>query len=109
MHVVWCWKNVKKKNDKEDVLKLVRLPAMNQISTVHILSKQVREKQALIKDRQRLVKHRRSVQLGIRAIFFGQGITTTSCVSSAKYFFVMHVQPWILYASVSNHSFSQFV
>jgi len=30
-------------------------------------------------------------------------------VASAKHFFVMHVQPWILNTSVSNHSFSQFV
>jgi len=35
----WRWKNVKKKNDREDALKLAKLSAMNQIPTVHIPSK----------------------------------------------------------------------
>jgi hypothetical protein len=47
-HDAWRWKNVKKKNDKEDALKLAKLSAMNQLPTVHIPDKQVREKRALI-------------------------------------------------------------
>ena len=74
-HEAWRWKNVKKKNDKEDALKLAKLSTMNQIPTVHIPAKPVREKRALIKYRQRLVKHRRSIQLAIRALFSAQGIT----------------------------------
>jgi transposase len=74
-HEAWRWKNVKKKNDKEDALKLAKLSTMNQLPTVHIPAKPVREKRALIKYRQRLVKHRRSIQLAIRALFSAQGIT----------------------------------
>lgn len=74
-HDAWRWKNVKKKTDKEDALKLARLSAMNQIPTVHMPAKKVREHRSLIKYRQRLVKHRRSIQLAIRAVFSGQGIT----------------------------------
>jgi transposase len=74
-HDAWRWKNVKKKNDKEDALKLAKLSAMNQLPTVHIPAKPVREMRSLIKYRQRLIKHRRSIQLAIRAIFSAQGIT----------------------------------
>ena len=75
-HDAWRWKNVKKKNDREDALKLAKLSAMNQLPTVHIPNKQVREKRSLIKYRQRLVKHRRSIQSAIRSIFSREGITT---------------------------------
>jgi transposase len=75
-HDAWRWKNVKKKNDREDALKLAKLSAMNQLPTVHIPTKQVREKRSLIKYRQRLVKHRRSIQNAIRSIFSREGITT---------------------------------
>jgi transposase len=79
----WRWKNVKKKNDKEDALKLARLSAMNQIPTVHMPAKKVREHRSLIKYRQRLVKNRTSIQNSIRAIFSGQGITAVPKGSSA--------------------------
>jgi transposase len=75
-HDAWRWKNVKKKNDREDALKLAKLSAMNQLPTVHIPAKQVREKRSLIKYRQRLVKHRKSIKNAIRAIFSKEGITT---------------------------------
>jgi transposase len=75
-HDAWRWKNVKKKNDREDALKLAKLSAMGQLPTVHIPTKQVREKRALIKYRQRLVKHRKSIKSAIRAIFSREGITT---------------------------------
>ena len=75
-HDAWRWKNVKKKNDREDALKLGKLSAMNQLPTVHMPEKKVREKRALIKYRQRLVKYRRNIKNAIRAIFSRQGITT---------------------------------
>jgi len=75
-HDAWRWKNVKKKNDKEDALRLAKLSAMNQLPTVHIPNKQVREKRALITYRHRLVKYRRGIKNAIRAIFSREGITT---------------------------------
>jgi len=74
-HDAWRWKNVKKKNDREDAIKLAKLSAMSQLPTVHIPTKQVREKRAFIKYRQRLVKHRVSIKNAIRAIFAREGIT----------------------------------
>lgn len=75
-HDTWRWKNVKKKNDREDALKLAKLSAMNQLPTVHIPDKTVREKRALIKYRQRLVKDRTSIKNAIRAILAREGITS---------------------------------
>jgi transposase len=77
MHEAWRWKNVKKKTDKEDALKLAKLSAMGQLSTVHMPPKPVREKRALIKHRQRLVHYRTSLKNAIRAIFARQGIAIT--------------------------------
>ena len=77
MHDAWRWKNVKKKTDKEDALKLAKLSAMGQLPTVHMPKKQVREKRALIKCRQRLVKYRTSIKNAIRAIFDREGIAMT--------------------------------
>jgi transposase len=74
-HDAWRWKNVKKKTDREDALKLAKLSAMNQIPTVHVPAKKVREHRSLIKYRQRLVKNKTSIQNSIRAIFSGQGIS----------------------------------
>jgi transposase len=74
-HDAWRWKNVKKKTDNQDALKLAKLSAMNQLPTVHIPAKHVRQMRSLIKYRQRLIKHRRSIQLAIRALFSAQGIT----------------------------------
>lgn len=75
-HDAWRWKNVKKKNDREDALKLAKLSAMNQLPTVYIPAKQVREMRSLIKYRQRLLKYKRSMQCAIRSIFSREGITT---------------------------------
>jgi len=58
MHDAWRWKNVKKKTDKEDALKLAKLSAMGQLPTVHMSPKIVREERALLNHRQRLVKYR---------------------------------------------------
>jgi len=78
MHDAWRWKNVKKKTDKEDALKLAKLSCMGQLPTVHMPKKDVREKRALIKYRQRLVSYRTSIKNAIRAVFARQGITIVS-------------------------------
>ena len=77
IHEAWRWKNVKKKTDKDDALKLAKLSAMGQLPTVHMPPKVVREKRALLKHRQRLVKYRTSLKNGIRAIFAREGILIT--------------------------------
>lgn len=77
-HEAWRWKNVKRKNDREDALKLARLSAMNQLSTVHMPGCRVRQKRALISYRQTLVKRRTQIKNNIRAILNRQGLKLPS-------------------------------
>jgi len=74
-HEAWRWKNVKKKSDKEDALKLAKLSAMGQIPMVHMPQKEVREKRSLMKYRQRLVSYRTGIKNAIREILAREGMT----------------------------------
>jgi transposase len=69
----WRWKNVKNKTDREDALKLARLSAMGEISTVHVPEKTVREWRSLILYRHKLVDRRTSVRNAIHSILVAQG------------------------------------
>ena len=70
----WRWKNVKRKNDRDDALKLAQLSAMNQLPTVHMPSPEVRRSRALIQYRQRLVKRVVQIKNSIRAILDKEAI-----------------------------------
>jgi len=71
----WRWKNVRRKNDREDALKLAQLSAMNQLRTVYIPNRQVRQKRALIQYRQSLVARCVRIKNGIRAILDKKGLS----------------------------------
>lgn len=72
-HQGWRWKNVKRKNDRDDALKLAQLSAMNQLPTVYMPKREVRQKRALIQYRQRLVRRRTQIKNNIRAILEKEG------------------------------------
>ncbi|HEW78666.1 MAG TPA: hypothetical protein ENH34_01685 [Phycisphaerales bacterium] len=71
----WRWKNVKRKNDGQDALKLAQLSAMNQLPTAHMPKRQVRQKRAMIQYRQRLVKRVTQIKNNIRAILEKEGLS----------------------------------
>lgn len=77
----WRWKNVKRKNDRDDALKLAKLSAMEQLPTVHMPKRQVRQKRALIQYRQKLVKRRTQIKNNIRSILDKQGLRLVSGTS----------------------------
>jgi transposase len=79
-HQAWRWKNVKKKNDRTDALKLAQLSAMNQLPLVHIPGRSVRQKRALIRYRQGLIKRRTQIKNSIRAIIAREGITWSGAI-----------------------------
>ena len=79
-HQAWRWKNVKKKNDRTDALKLARLSAMNQLPLVHIPGHSLRQKRALIRYRQNLIKRRTQIKNGIHAILAREGITWSGAI-----------------------------
>jgi transposase len=73
-HEGWRWKNVKKKGDRDDALKLARLSAAGDLPLVHIPKTEVRQKRSLISYRNNLVGRRTAIKNNIRAILDYQGM-----------------------------------
>jgi transposase len=71
----WRWKNVKRKTDKDDALKLAKLAALEQISSVHVPIAEHRQYRSLVKYRKTLVHRINRVQSTIRSLFDQQGIS----------------------------------
>jgi len=64
----WKWKNVKRKTDEDDALKLARLSALGQLNLVHIPSATMRQWRRLVELRHTLVAERTRCKNRIRAI-----------------------------------------
>jgi len=77
-HEGWRWRNVKRKTDRLDALKLARLSAAGQLPTVYMPTKQVREHRALIAYRGKLVARRTRVKNTIRSLLHRQGLSAPS-------------------------------
>src|SRR2546425_11845272 len=71
-HDAWRWKNVKRKNDRQDALKLAQLSALGQLTLVHVPEQGVRQWRSLINYRGRLVSRRTKIQKHIRALLLRQ-------------------------------------
>lgn len=71
----WRWKNVKRKTDKDDALKLAKLAALEQISSVHVPIAAHRQYRSLVKYRKTLVHRVNRVQSTLRSLFDQQGIS----------------------------------
>jgi transposase len=70
----WKWKNVKRKTDRDDALKLARLAMLGELPTVEMPSPAVRQMRSLLKFRQQLIGQRVRIQNHIRALFMAQGL-----------------------------------
>ncbi len=68
----WLFKNVKRKTDKDDALKLARLAVMDELVPTHVPSKAVRERRRLIKYRKKVVDRINGFKCGIRSVFSGK-------------------------------------
>jgi transposase len=73
-HEGWRWRNVKRKTDRLDALKLAKLSAAEQLPTVHMPSASVRERRALIRYRGQLVGRRTRIKNTIRSLMHRQGL-----------------------------------
>jgi transposase len=69
----WRWKRVKRKTDRDDALKLARLSITNQLPTVWMPVRRVRQWRSLIHYRHELVSQRTAIRNSIRSILDGQG------------------------------------
>src|SRR5262249_10209880 len=70
----WQWKNLKRKTDRDDALKLARLAAIGELPTVCVPPRPVRQWKSLIGLRKRLVGERGRGQNRIRGLLVGQGL-----------------------------------
>lgn len=73
-HEGWRWRNVKKKTDRADALKLAQLSAVGQLPLVHVPAAKTRQWRSLIAYRQVLVDRCTSMKNHIRAIYERQGL-----------------------------------
>ena len=69
----WRWKNVKSKTDRKDGLKLARLSAANDLKTVSLPRRPVRQWRSLILYRQKLIERRTRIKNSIHAILLREG------------------------------------
>ena len=74
-HAAWCWKNVKRKTDKDDALKLSQLSAMNQLPVVKLPTRRISQWRSLIAYRHTLIGRRTAVKNNIRSILDREGLT----------------------------------
>lgn len=73
-HDAWSWKNVKRKTDRDDALKLTKLAALGQICPVYVPPLASRQYRQLVNYRKRLVSRTTQTQNTIRALFNQKGI-----------------------------------
>jgi transposase len=69
----WRWRNVKKKTDKTDVLKLVSLSLTHQLPTVDLPDRPTRQWKSLILYRQKLIERRTRIKNRIHALLVSEG------------------------------------
>ena len=74
----WKWKNVKRKTDRDDALKLAKLAAVGQLVPVYIPCARQREYRSLVKYRKVVLGRLNRVQNNIRALFSARGMGMTS-------------------------------
>ena len=92
----WLFKNVKRKTDKDDALKLARLAVMKELVPTHVPSKAVRERRRLIKYRKKMVDRINGVKCAIRSVFSNQGIQISSGAQtwhSGRQFLIDNAKP----------------
>jgi transposase len=73
-HQGWRWRNLKKKTDRMDALKLAQLSATRQLPKVHLPHAGVRQWRGLIHYRHHQVRRRTAIKNRIRAILTSEGI-----------------------------------
>lgn len=77
-HDAWRWKNVRRKTDRDDALRLAQMSSLGNLPMVHMPKKATRQWRALIAYRYKLVSRRTAIKNSIRSILDQQGIAWPS-------------------------------
>ena len=70
----WSWKNVKRKTDRDDALRLARMAMLDSLTPVHMPTPLVREQRSIIKYRKSLDHDITKLKNNVRSIFANRGI-----------------------------------
>lgn len=70
----WRWRNVRRKTDRDDALKLARLAAGGELKPTYVPKPEMREYRGLIKHRKNTVNRVNRLKNSIRALFVRRGI-----------------------------------
>ena len=73
----WRWRNVKRKTDKDDAIKLARLAWCNELKPTYVPSIEMREYRGLVKHRKKLSGRENQLKNSIRSVFVNHGIAIT--------------------------------
>lgn len=71
----WRWRNVKRKSDRRDGVKLAHKSALGDLKLVHIPERELRQWRALINYRQQLVRRRTRIKNHLRALLMRENLT----------------------------------
>jgi transposase len=74
-HEAWRWTRVKRKTDKDDALKLVKLALLGQLPTAHMPAPAQRQRRRLVHYRRVLVDRRTQIKNQVRSIYSQQGLS----------------------------------
>ncbi|MDP6060245.1 MAG: IS110 family transposase [Pirellulaceae bacterium] len=74
-HEGWRWRNVKRKTDRLDALKLAQLSMVDQLPRVHMPDASTRQHRGLIHYRGKLVSRRTRIKNTIRSLVHAQGLS----------------------------------
>lgn len=70
----WRWKNVKRKTDREDALKMAEMSANGRLPQVHVPARPIRQWRSLILYRHKLIERRTAMKNAIHAILVSEGM-----------------------------------
>jgi transposase len=70
----WRWRNVKRKTDRRDGLKLAHKSALGDLKLVHVPEREIRQWRALINYRQQLVRRRTKIKNHLRALLVRENL-----------------------------------
>lgn len=74
----WSWKNVKRKTDRDDALRLAKMTLLRDLKSVHVPQPEIREQRTLIKYRKTLDRRITRIKNAIRSLFANRGIEIDS-------------------------------
>lgn len=77
-HDAWRWKNVRRKTDRDDAIRLAQMSDMGSLPTVHMPKAATRQWRSFIAYRHTLVTRRTAIKNSIRSILDQQGISWPS-------------------------------